>query len=92
MSVTNLQVEAVTIAGVAGFQVQGLHRACSDSLWEPLAHEAIFRDRARAERFLAKVRSKPSWEWNWAHWGAPHDARITDIDAFKSTVAPYTVL
>jgi hypothetical protein len=92
MSVTNLQVQEVSIAGVVGYQVQGYQRACSDSLWERLAHNAVFRDRTRAERFLRAVCRKPSWEWTWTNWGAPHDAVISDCDAFQGRVTVYTVL
>ena len=52
----NLQVVKVNIKGMDGFQIQGLNRACSDSLWEPIAHAAVFREEKRAERFLQKVR------------------------------------
>ena len=86
----NLQVDAVEINGMIGYQIHGLHRACSDSLWEVVAHAAIFRDKARAERFLAKVKS--AGKFNYAYWGVPQDHVISAIDAFKRRVAPLSVL
>ena len=61
----NLEVVEVNINGMVGFQIQGIWRACSDSLWETIAHAAVFRDRVRANKFLAKVKTRPSWEYNW---------------------------
>lgn len=69
MSIRNLQVEEVTIKGaVVGYRVGGISRDCSDSLWDPIAHRAIFRSRERAERFLARVRNTASWNWKMAEW------------------------
>lgn len=93
MSVRNLEVTPVYYRKeLIGYQLQGIHRACSDSLWEPLAHNAIFRTRERAERFLAKVKATSSWNWQWKYWGAPFDHITSSADAFKSKVAPYSVL
>jgi len=88
----DLQVVEVQIHGVTGYQVQGNWRACSDSLWETMAHAAVFRDRARAERFLAKVKTRSSWEWNWQHWGKPSNYIHSKIDAIQSSVTVYSVL
>ena len=88
----DLKVVPIKVAGMAGFQIQGIHRACSDSLWEVVAHAAVFRDQARAERFLQKVKGKCSWEYDWKYWGVPHDHMVSDIDAFKGHVAPFSVL
>lgn len=75
---------------IVGYQVAGFHRACSDSLWEPIAHAAIFRTEERAERFLAKVRAAGRIDWN--HWGIPFGHITTPVDAFHHEVAHYTVL
>lgn len=88
----NLKVVPINVAGMAGFQIQGIHRACSDSLWEVVAHAAVFRDQARAERFLQKVKGKSSWDYDMKYWGVPHDHRISVIDAFQGHVAPFSVL
>jgi len=89
MSVRNLSVVEVQINGMSGYQVQGWYRDCSDSLFEAVAHAAVFRDRARAERFLE--RSKP-YPKDWKHWGKPANHRSSPVDAFKGSVAVYTVL
>ncbi len=88
----SLEVAAVKINGMIGYQIHGLHRACSDSLWEVVAHAAVFRDKARAERFLKKVMSKPSWNYDWQYWGVPQGHVVSSIDAFKGHVAPFSVL
>ena len=88
----NLQVVKVNIKGMDGFQIQGLDRACSDSLWEPIAHAAIFRDEKRAERFLQKVRGSSPWNRNWEYWGVPQDRMVNVCDAFKGLVAPFSVI
>lgn len=93
--IRNLRIEAVTIAGVSGWQVQGDWRACSDSLWEPLAHAAVFvqAEYDRAEKLLAKMRSKPSWEWSGKGcWGVPIGNGLSKIDYIQAHVAAYTVL
>ena len=86
----DLHVNPVTIAGMAGFQIHGLHRACSDSFWEVAAHPAVFRTRDRAERFLAKI--KAARRIDYAYWGVPHDAIISPADAFKGHIAPFSVI
>jgi hypothetical protein len=88
----NLAVTQVKIAGMTGYQIQGLDRACSDSFWETIAHAAVFQDKARAERFLAKVKAKSSWNYDWSHWGVPVDQRAGAADAFKNNVAPFSVI
>ena len=85
----DLHVTPVTIAGMPGFQIHGLRRACSDSFWEVAAHAAVFRDRARAERFLAKI--KPG-RIDYAYWGVPNNAITSPADAFKTHAAPFSVL
>lgn len=88
----DLTVVEVVIHGMRGYQIQGLWRACSDSLWETLAHAAIFRDRVRAERFLKKCRTKPSWEYNMKHWGVPTNHCISVVDAIQTPAKVYSVL
>lgn len=90
--IRNLEVSQVDIRGMVGWQVQGLYRDCSDSLYEVVAHAAVFRDKARAERFLEVVRSKPSWEWQWAHWGAPAGSYFSGVEAMQSCAPVYSVL
>jgi len=90
--VRDLKVVEVEIRGMAGYQVQGLYRDCSDSFWETVAHDAVFRDPVRAERFLEKCRGRPSWRWDWQHWGRPADHLPSDADAIQRSVAVYTVL
>ncbi len=75
---------------IVGYQVAGVHRACSDSLWEPIAHAAIFRTEERAERFLAKVRAAGLIDWN--HWCIPFGHTTSPVDAFHHQVATYSVL
>lgn len=88
----DLQVVEVKIHGMTGYQVQALWRDCSDSLWETIAHAAVFRDRARAERFLKKCGSRSSWEYNWRHWGKPANYIHSFADAIQGSVAVYSVL
>lgn len=88
----DLRVVEVTIHGMTGYQVQGLWRDCSDSLWETIAHAAVFRSRDRAERFLAKCGSRMSWEYNWAWWGKPVNYVHSFVDAIQTPVAVYSVL
>lgn len=89
--IRNLQVATVRNAGVVGYQIHGLYRDCSDSLWDVIAHAAIFRDKARAERFLKKVQRKMS-QFNWQYWGAPQDSVIYGTEAIQRRVAPFSVL
>jgi hypothetical protein len=88
----NLKVVPVEVCGMSGWQIQGIDRACSDSLWEVIAHAAIFRDESRAERFLEKVCRKSSWEYDWKYWGVPCGSRVSPADAFQSHVAPFSVI
>jgi hypothetical protein len=92
MSIRDLCVAEVKIHGVTGYQVQGLYRPCSDSFWEPVAHAAVFKDRPRAEKFLEKCKKKPSWEYDWAHWGKPADYVRSLADYIQRSVAVYSVL
>lgn len=85
-----LEVATVKVAGMIGYQIHGLYRDCSDSLWEVIAHAAIFRDKARAERFLAKVRDAGRIDWRF--WGAPQDNHIRGTEAIQRRVAPFSVL
>lgn len=87
--VSNLSVVEVQVHGMTGYQVQGWYRACSDSFFETVAHAAVFRDRARAERFLQ--RSKP-YPKDWRHWGKPADCITGPADYLKGSVSIYSVL
>jgi hypothetical protein len=88
----DLRVVEVQIHGMTGYQVQGSYRDCSDSLWETVAHAAVFQDRARAERFLQKCSNRPSWTYNWHHWGKPADYIHSQVDAVQGLVSVYSVL
>ena len=88
----DLTVVEVTIHGMRGYQVQGLWRDCSDSFWETMAHAAVFRNRDRALRFMNRCKSKPSWNYNWAHWGKPANYIHSYADAVQQSVAVYSVL
>lgn len=88
----DLRVVEVSICGMIGYQVQGSWRDCSDSLWETIAHAAVFRDRDRAQRFLEKCRNSPRWEYNWKWWGKPANYVHSNIDAMQSKVSVYSVL
>lgn len=55
--IRNLKVEPVYFRReIVGYSVGGIVRDCPDSLWDPISHNAIFRTKERAERFLAKIR------------------------------------
>lgn len=86
----NLQVATVKVAGMVGYQIHALYRDCNDSLWEVIAHAAVFRDKARAERFLAKVRDAGHIDWQF--WGAPQDNCIRGTEAIQGRVAPFSVI
>lgn len=88
----DLRVVKVQIHGMTGYQIQGSWRDCSDSLWETIAHAAVFRDPTRAERFLQKCGSRPIWEYSWRHWGKPANYCHSSVDAIQTPVAVYTVL
>jgi hypothetical protein len=88
--IRNLTVVEVCISGMRGFQIRGLIRACSDSLWEPIAHAAVFRSAERAERFLQKKRGAAPL--NWSAWGVPQDHVVSDTDAFQHYAAPFSVI
>ena len=92
MSVCNLNVVKVQIRGMIGYQVQCWYRDCSDSLFEALAHAAVFQDRCRAERFLQKCGTRPSWQWDWSQWGKPVDHVPSPLDACGHPVSVYSVL
>ena len=88
----DLQVVQVKIQGMTGYQIQGSWRSCSDSLWETIAHAAVFLDLARAQRFLTVVKSKSSWEYNWKNWGKPADYCHSYVDTIQESVPVYSVL
>lgn len=88
----DLRVVEVEINGMPGYQVQGLWRSCNDSLWETIAHAAVFRDLRRAQKFLLKCRTRPSWEYNWTWWGKPANYVHSYVDALQSPVPVYSVL
>lgn len=88
--IRSLEVATVKVAGMVGYQIHGLYRDCSDSLYDVIAHAAIFRDKARAERFLAKVRSADRLDWNF--WGVPQGNFISGTEAIQGRVAPFSVL
>ena len=92
MSIRDITVCEIKIHGMKGYQVQGLYRPCSDSFWEPVAHAAVFKDRLRAERFLKKCKSRPSWEYDWEHWGKPADYVRSLADCIQQPVAVYSVI
>jgi hypothetical protein len=90
--IASLQVKPVYFGREhIGYCVAGVHRACSDSLWEPIAHAAIFKTQVRAERFLAKIKAS-SRSLDWQHWGIPFGHSASSIDAFKHQPAYYSVL
>jgi len=86
----NFQVATVKVAGMIGYQIHALYRDCSDSMYEVIAHAAVFRDKARAERFLKKVCA--SGQFNWQYWGVPQDNFISGTEAIQGRVAPFSVL
>lgn len=88
----DLSVVNVNVKGMNGYQIEGIRRACYDSPWEIVAHAAIFRDKARAERFLERVKKAGPHNLNWEYWGVPQGAWVSDIDAYKNHVAPFSVL
>ena len=92
MSIRDLTVCEIKIHGMKGYQVQGLYRPCSDSFWEPVAHAAVFKDHLRAEKFLKKCKSRPSWEYDWEHWGKPADYVRSLADYVQQSVAVYSVI
>lgn len=90
MAIRSLQIATVKVAGMIGYQIHGLYRDCSDSLWDVIAHAAVFRDKARAERFLARVRNADRIDWSF--WGVPQGNFISGTEAIQSRVAPFSVL
>lgn len=84
--IRDMKVTPVTIEGVDGFCVTALFLESSDSMWEYITHDAVFRSEARAERFLKRI---VPWKINWEHWGA----RWPSITcAIQHKVKHYTVL
>jgi hypothetical protein len=74
MMITHFAVREVLFRReVIGYSVCGLVRDCPDSLWEPLTHQAVFRTKERAERFLSKVRKINHWELKMAHWNVGYN-------------------
>jgi hypothetical protein len=93
MTFRNFKVQPVVIAGVPGFQVQAIWRACSDSLWETMAHAAVFPTRERAERMMARIQAKPWWEWSGKGcWGVPVGRGLSNLDYIQEHVAVYCPL
>jgi len=90
--VSHHEVKRVEICGMVGWQIHALRRDCSDSMYEPVAHAAVFRQPERAAAMLERVRRKPSWEYDWSQWGVPVGSYVSPADAWKGHVAPYTVL
>ena len=90
--IRNLEVCTVKVAGMIGYQIHGLYRDCSDSLYEVIAHAAIFRDKARAERFLKKVCASGRSHFDWKYWGKPHDTFIRGTEAIQGRVVVFSVL
>ena len=88
-NVQGLSVVPVRINGMSGYQVQAFYRDSRDDLFERVAHAAVFRDRARAERFLARAKPFPK---DWNHWGKPADYVHSTVNAIQRSVAVYTVL
>jgi hypothetical protein len=89
--IVNLHVTSVNLGRKhIGYSVAGFHRACSDSLWEPIAHAAIFTDPFRAKKFLSKIKARGRIDWQ--HWGVPFGHAVSSIDAFKYRPPYYTVL
>jgi hypothetical protein len=87
----SLKVEPVYFRReIVGYSVEGIHRDCSDSLWEPIAHEAIFRSQSRAECFLERVKRSSSIDRK--RWGLPFGCTPSRADAFHGTVNHYSVL
>lgn len=92
MTTRNFQVVTVKVADMIGYQIHALYRDCSDSMYEVIAHAAVFRDKARAERFLNKVCSSGRLHFNWQYWGKPQNCVISGIEANQTRVAPFSVL
>lgn len=92
MTVRNLKPAPVTLAGVSGFQLQGIWRMDSDSFWEPIVHAAVFPSLERAAAFLERVQATPSWNFNWEFWGKPVSTVHSNLDAMQGNVAPFSVL
>ncbi len=86
------EVKEVKICGQVGFQIQALYRDCSDSFWEPVAHAAVFSERARAERLLERVKRKGSWEIDWSQWGVAPGYALSVTCAIQRYAPFYCVL
>jgi len=71
--IRSLEVSPVILRNqVIGYSVSGIYRDCSDSLWDPITHNAIFRTKERAERFLAKVAKTSPWDLKLVNWNVGH--------------------
>ena len=92
MTMRDFRVVQVNIAGMTGYQIQALWRMCSDSFWETVVHDAVFPDQDRAQRFLERVKRRPSWKINGAHWGKPVDSVSNAADCWVGGVNAYTVI
>jgi hypothetical protein len=66
MGMRNIEISQVRFGrDVVGFCVSALVRDCPDSLWESISHNAIFKTKERAERYLASQKKiKPNLK-NW---------------------------
>lgn len=66
MAIRNFAVEPVLFRKeVVGYSIVGLYRDCSDSFWEPITHNAIFRTKERAEKFFQMFDAA---NINMQHW------------------------
>lgn len=82
MSIRNLEVSPVHFGrDVVGYSISGIIRDCPDSLWDPIWHNAIFRTRERAERFLARVLATNTWDLKLTNWrvGATWDGKYSAL-------------
>lgn len=73
MTIRNLEVSPVTFnKEIVGYSVSGVYRQCSDSFWEPITHNAIFRTKERAVRLLQVIKKTNSWNLKMANWNVGH--------------------
>lgn len=88
----HLTVEEVNIEGMIGYQIQGLFCEGSDGMFEPIAHAAIFRTRARAVAALERCKAVAPWSRDYSEWGLPVGACVDRCACIQRHVAPYTVI
>lgn len=73
MAIRDLKVEPVIFRKeVVGYSIAGIYRDCTDSFWEPITHNAIFRTKERAEKFFAKFVAANS-RVSMKHWNVGHN-------------------